>query len=1106
MRRKFWFRLAVGAAVYLLGCQCLFGQLKFEHITIRDGLSQSSVRDILQDSRGFLWFVTVDGLNMYDGYDFTIYRTDQGDATSISSNFLRTICEDWDGNLWIGTNGEGLNRLDWKTGKFFRLRNSLSNPDSLSHDVVRDIVLGREGEIWIGTEGGGLNKMERGDHDGLLKFTRYMSDAENPYSLSSDRIYSLCYGREGILWIGTDGGGLNRFDPKTETFTIYRNDPDDPHSISNDYIRTVFEDSSGAIWIGTFGGGLNRLEKEGNGEIPRGRFDQYRFAPGEVFGLSSDYVLTVFQDRNANLWVGTSGGGVCKMVAPGIFIQYSADPGDPFGLNNDIIYSIYQDRSGVLWFGTENGGVNKLMKNSAFLSHIRKIPNNPNSLNDNPVWSIYQERPGLLWVGTRSGGLNRLKRDKYGIRSVTHYLHNPDDPFSIGHNRIRFITKDQFGTLWVGTDGGGLARMDPDMREAGKFKNYRYEPENPYSIGANRVYTICQDRYGDIWIGTRGGGISVLRMENRSSGIFDNYRHDPDDPGSLSHDFVYTIFEDREGTVWIGTFAGGLNRFNRETRSFTSYRFDVHDPTTICNNAILSIYEDKSGTLWLGTGGGGLNKLDRVRGVFSCYRVGDGLPNDVIYGILEEEVRFGGEDGVLWLSTNRGLCRFNPSTGAIKNYSEKDGLPSDEFNGNAYFKSPVSGEMFFGGIEGMVAFFPDKIKENEFVPPVVITSVLKLNKKMLLPGPVSELGELELSYKDYLFSFTFAALDFTTPRNNRYAYKMEGIHEDWIYTDSMNRRATFTTLPPGEYVFRVKGSNNDNKWNDVGVALNIVIKPPFWQTLWFKLIAGFFIVTAAGAFYRSRVKEVYLRTRMRTELETAHTAQMSIMPQQDPDLEGYDVSGMCLPANEVGGDFFDYICLKRPDSCFGIVVGDVSGKAMKAAMAAVMSDGMIYLKASESESITDILNQLNNSLYHKTDHRIFTAVCIVSLASDTNTLHFVNAGLPDPVLKRDGEIKTLRGGGTRLPVGIVKNTVYEEDSISLRSGDVLVLLTDGITESYDQQEEFYGTGRLHRFLKECATEELPARRIVELILGDIRKFTGEINQSDDMTVVVLKVL
>ena len=1106
MRRKVWIRLLVGAAIFLLGCQCLSGQLKFDHITIRDGLSQSSVRDILQDSRGFLWFVTVDGLNMYDGYEFTIYRTDQGDPTSISSNFLRSICEDWDGNLWIGTNGEGLNRLDWKTNTFVRYHNNLTDSNSISHDVVRDIVLGEKGEIWIGTEGGGLDKMVWDADSGSWNFSHYIADPENPNSLNNDRIYALCYDREGIIWIGTDGGGLNRFDPKTETFTHYVNDPDSPDSLSNDNIRTVFEDSSGSLWIGTFGGGLNRLEKGGGKQAPIGKFDHYRFAPGEVFGLSSDYVLKVFQDRNANLWVGTSGGGVCKMVAPGIFIQYTSDPGDPFGLNNDIIYSIYQDRSGVLWFGTENGGVNKLMKNSAFLSHIRKIPNNPNSLNDNPVWSIYQERPGLLWVGTRSGGLNLLKREKYGVRSVTHYVHQPDNPSSIGHNRIRFVTKDQFGTLWVATDGGGLSRMDPDMREEGAFVNYRHNPENSFSIGADRVYTVCQDSYGDIWIGTRGGGISVLRMENRSSGVFDNYHHHPDDPGSLSHDFVYTIFEDRRGTIWIGTFAGGLNRYNRDTRSFTSYRFDVHNPTTICNNAVLSIYEDKAGMLWVGTGGGGLNKFDRVRGVFTCYREEDGLPNDVVYGILEEEARFGGEEGVLWISTNRGLSRFNPLTGTFKNFSEKDGLPSDEFNGNAYFKSPVTGELFFGGIEGLVAFFPEKIKENEYVPPIVITSVLKLNKKIMLPGPVSELDELELSYRDYLFSFTFAALDFTTPGNNRYAYKMEGIHEDWIYTDSQNRRATFTTLPPGEYVFRVKGSNNDNKWNDQGVSLKIVITPPFWQTMWFRVFAILFIVAAAVAFYRSRVKEVYLRTRMRTELETAHSAQMSIMPQQDPELDGYDVSGMCLPANEVGGDFFDYICLNRPDSCFGVVVGDVSGKAMKAAMAAVMSDGMIYLKASESKSIAEILNRLNNSLYLKTDHRIFTAVCIISLEIATNTLFFVNAGLPDPLLKRGDHIIHLRGSGVRLPVGILKDTIYTEDSMQLEPGDVLVLLTDGITESCDAREEFYGVSRLRRFLNELDTESLAARQVVEAILGDIRKFSGEINQSDDMTVVVVKVL
>ena len=599
-----------------------------------------------------------------------------------------------------------------------------------------------------------------------------------------------------------------------------------------------------------------------------------------------------------------------------------------------------------------------------------------------------------------------------------------------------------------------------------------------------------------MWVGTRVGGLNKF---DRQTETFTHYTNNADDPASLSNDFVYAIREDLSGTLWAGTFAGGLNKFDRETETFTSYRSAVDDPTGLSSDCILCIHVDRSSILWLGTGGGGLNKLNPQTQQFTSYGEEQGLPNAVIYGILEDDA------GNLWLSTNDGISRFNPGAGTFKNYKEIDGLQSNEFNGGAYFRNPRTGEMFFGGINGFNSFYPGKIKDNPHIPPIVITAFLKFNKKIKLPTPITGIKELKLTHRDYVFSFEFAALDFTVPSKNKYAYKMEGLDEDWSHTGAWRRFATYTTLSPGEYTFRVKGSNNDGIWNEEGVSLKIIITPPFWQTWWFQVLAVLVGLLVAIALYKKNMKNLSVKTRMETELQTAHRAQMAIMPQTDPVVEGFDISGLCIPAHEVGGDFFDYLWLDEGQNHLAIAVGDVSGKAMEAAMTAVMSNGIIVSKAFETHSIKDILTFLNKPLYLKTEKQVFTALCIISIDILTKALTYANAGLNPPLLKRGDSVNQLESSGPRFPLGIRKNISYREETFQLQRGDLVVLYSDGISESWNLQEELYGDHRLIRLLETPDTSQLSSREIIARIMDDIKRFSSETTQQDDMTVVVIKV-
>jgi signal transduction histidine kinase/ligand-binding sensor domain-containing protein/DNA-binding response OmpR family regulator len=859
----------------------------FEHISLEHGLSQSSIYEILQDRKGFLWFATEEGLNRYDGYDFVVYRRSLKNPNSVSNNWVLSICEDHNGTLWIGTSGGGLNKFNPEKEEFTSFQTIHGDPHSLSSNYVYSISEGSEGVLWIGTTVG-LNRFDPQRET----FQRYLADTanQNPNRLSHNTVQVIYMDRTGILWLGTRGGGLNKFEPKGETFTQYKNKPGNKKSLSHNVVNSIYEDRAGVLWIGTMGGGLNKFDRE------KETFTRFQAKPGDPHSLSSNEVTAIFEDHSQILWIGTNAGLNTFDRENQSFIQYLANGENTVGLSVNSIRSLYEDRTGVLWVGTYLGGINKYNRLKGRFSHYRRKLNIPNSLSDNRVWAICEDQWGVLWVGT-SNGLNKsdVKREKF-----LHYYNEPGNPKSISHNTVMAIYEDRTAALWIGTRGGGLNRFD---RETGSFIRYQANSTDPNSLSNNTVMSIYEDREGVLWLGTFGG----LNKFDVNREKFTHYQNDPGSLNSLSHNRVLEIYEDRTGTLWVGTFGGGLNRFDRETGTFIHFKADPGNPYSLSDDSIYFIGEDQTGILWIGTDRG-LNKFDRETQRFYRYGMEKGLPNEVIYGILEDG------HGNLWISTNKGLSMFNPEKETFKNFDISDGLQSNEFNIGAFHKSR-NNEMFFGGINGFNSFFPGNIKDNPHKPPIVITDLKILNKSVgigksvngvaILDKHISYISQIKLSYKHAVFSFDYAGLHYVVPRKNQYAYKLEGLENQWNVVG--NRRfATYVHVPPGEYVFRVKGSNNDGVWNEQGVSLKIIIIPPFWKTEWFYFLCFATLLLFAIAIYRFRVRNLKRQEKRLTRLVRERTRELETANRYKSDFLARMSHEIRTPMNSIIG-FADLI-------------------------------------------------------------------------------------------------------------------------------------------------------------------------------------------------------
>jgi len=816
-----------------------YGQVNniaFEHISVENGLSQSSVYAICKDSKGFMWFGTAEGLNRYDGYKFISYKANLSDSNSISDSWITCIFEDSYKNLWIGTHDGGLNLFNYAKEQFSHYKNDSQNHNSLTNNTINAICEGENGLLWIATNYG-INSLDLkkiiNTSPEKQSFSSYKkSEISN---LPNNEIISLCFTADKELWLGTYGGGFSQMNLNKDGSVVFVNYQSNVTCSNN--IWSICQDkvNSKFLWI------LNSNDLEKFDRVTK-EFIHSNKNP-ETSKLFVDLRILI-PDQKGNLWMGTKENGLLKFdTKTGKLDHYKQSNFNITSLSKNNILSIYQDNEGLIWVGTKGGGINK-KRNDKFVHYENKI-NNPKTLNGKSVWAVYKDRSGIIWAGTEQG-LNKLNRTK---DEFTAYTHQDKNPQSISDNSVYSIFEDKDGDFWIGTSNGGLNLMD---RKTGIFKHYKNEPENANSLSFDYVRSIVQDDEGNLWIGTRGGGLNKFDKKKEK---FKEFKNIPNNTNSLSRDRINALLIDKNGILWIATSGGGINRFDTKTETFKWYKNEPLNPNSLNDSDAMSLCEDKEGNIWVGTYEGGLNLFDKTKETFKHYTEQDGLSNNVIYGILEDGT------GKLWLSTNKGISKFDPKEKKFENFDISDGLQHNEFNTGACYKSS-DGEMFFGGINGFNVFNPEKIYKNPIIPPTVITELKIINKKIeigsesALNQSITTTKEITLSYLDYIFSFEFSALSFISSGKNKYKFMLEGFDKDWINADPENRIATYTNLEGGSYTFRIKAANNDGVWNETGTALIIHITPPFWKTWWFKWSLALFFVFCLIGFYFWRVNSL----------------------------------------------------------------------------------------------------------------------------------------------------------------------------------------------------------------------------------------------------------
>lgn len=809
--------------------------LKFLHVGTAEGLSQINVNCIFQDSRGFMWIATRNGLNKYDGYRFINYRYDAKDSTSISNNTVTDIAEDTNGNIWLATQG-GLNMYQRSTGHFIRYLHDNSDPKSIADNIINRL-LWDNGSLWIATQNGGL------DHFNLKSnlFEHHKHVDKDAGSLSDNSARTVYKDDEQRIWVGTAGGGLNLYNSKTNTFANFPYYNTATKSIQGKNVICIFEDKYHQLWLGSQGDGLFLFNRDNK------TFKQFLHNNNDPGSISANTVYALNNDEEGNLWVGTENGGLCILnTRSGKLSVYEHDEIDNNSINGNSVYGICRDRAGNMWVGAFGGGIN-LSKKTTSSFNLYRHNSRPQSLSNNYVLDFAEDSQHKIWIGTDGGGLNKFDPVS---KTFSNYKQQPNGKNGITGNYVLTVKPDYEGNIWIGTWGDGLSILNP---KTNSFTNYKHDNAKPQGIASNNIYYILHTRDKKTWLAVFNNGLDCY---DHKTGVFTHYHSDTNNPKTISSDRPYVMLEDSHNNFWVGTSDGGLNLLDRKTGIFKRF---MHDERTnsISNNGVTDIFEDSKGRLWLATLSG-LDLFDPVKSHFTTFTKKDGLPSDIIYAIRQDDA------GDLWISNNGGLSKFNPETKTFYNYTVEDGLQGDEFKPHSALKASDK-TIYFGGINGFNSFLPGKVLKQANFAPLVITSFLLFNKPLAIavnaqdPSPlkndITDTRQLTLSYKQSVFSFEFAALDYASVDRKQYAYFLDGFDKEWNYIGNHNS-ALYTNLPPGHYEVKLKYRNSQGVWSPVMAPLQITIVPPFWLTWWFITLATIVFVGAIYGLFKYRIRAV----------------------------------------------------------------------------------------------------------------------------------------------------------------------------------------------------------------------------------------------------------
>ncbi|WP_298537501.1 hybrid sensor histidine kinase/response regulator transcription factor [uncultured Algibacter sp.] len=836
-----------------------YGQnnIYFDHITTDNGLSQSDVNSIYQDNQGFMWFATHEGLNKYDGYNFTVYNPGFNVSNSISSNLIYALTGSDDGNLWVGTTGNGLNYFNKSLEKFMLFEHNDKDPHSLKNNQISSLLKDKKDRLWVGSLDG-IDLLDLKNGLKTIKFQHFKLNQNNIFQQrGNNAVHNIFEDKQGNIWVG---GNLGLYKLSIDqNGNYYFNHVSRLIKLGNRSVRSINQDIFGRLIIGTNNGLFILKAGKGTNWVER---------------IGDGFINTILAEEG-RIWAGTNNGLLylenhVANANPVLKRTFVYDPMNPNSISKNIITSIYKDRTGIIWVGTNGGGVNKFDPARKDFKHVKKNLN-PNSLSYDKIRSMFEDSNGTLWIGTEGGGLNMLTKNKDDstYSEFVNYttLTKPFTIIEVERNNKKIL-------LIGGGDIPGVYQLDitdPNKIKESNIKSF-------YKISGN-VFSLLEDSNKNLWVGTYNRGISRwLYDESTNDYKKDILAHDITDTLSVSNNIIRNIFEDSKGNIWFAT-GKGLCKLSPDQITKKKPKFDIYtnrpsDNKSISHNYNLEIFESRNGDIWIGTLGGGLNKFvpasspeeaDR----FISYKIKDGLPNNVIKGILEDE------EGHLWISTNKGISKFNPDLGTFKNYDLNDGLQSNEFQELARLKRQ-NGELLFGGINGFNAFYPKNIENNIYPAETVITKFSisnkpvqigkEINGRTILNKTVNNTDKIVLKYNENNFSFEFAALHFASPQKNNFAYMLEGFDKSWIFTNPNKRFATYTNLPHKTYTLKVKTSNNDGLWDSSPSEIKIKITPPFWKTP----IAYFlYILMVLGLLFLFR-RFTIIRTTKKHQLEIEH--------------------------------------------------------------------------------------------------------------------------------------------------------------------------------------------------------------------------------------------
>lgn len=805
-----------------------------------------------QDSLGFIWIGTQEGLLKYDGYKTKNYKQIPFDSTSLSSNFINDIEGDKIGNLWIGTSGGGLNYFDQRTEKFTHYLNEPDKQNSLGGNTINKIIVNDDGALWLSIFQNGFTNV-KWDRLGNPIYTRYMNNEKIPQQIQFYGLLDMYKDKQGYLWLGTVGFGLERLNIKTGERINYKHDPDDPNSISHNIVSSICEDEFGDLWLGTgfsvfaTGGGLNMFDRKTE------KFTHYRHNPKNNAGIGSDIITSIFIDSDNILWIGSHNEGIQKISLEELLSNPNAEFNYVEYLRNLNYSPFYEDNQRNIWISI-NGSfyMRRYDKNKNIFPYATPLKNNPNSLRSYEVASIFVDSKEYVWFGYFKEGLSKFDplTDKF-----KHYQHKPGKPNSISENSIISICEDIEGNIWLATKSSGIDILNPNNDT---FTHIKENPKDSTALFSNLVHWLLPSKSGNIWVALNTLGLQLFDSNTKEFIRFDN------DPITKGNKIVNSLFEDNKGNLWIGTLNSGLYVINLENNQIISTNHFQHDKNNIqslSNNTVLDIIQSQvydTTAMWIATNIG-LNRLDLKTKTITHISETDGLPSNYILKILEDN------DGNLWFTTSVGITKYNPINKKIRNYGKEDGLPTVRFStGRSNSCKDKDGRIYIAG-DGVLVFDPKNIKVNNFIPPIRLTDFKIFHTSVELDTSIQYKKRLVMTYKENTFSFEFAALNFNNALQNQFAYKLDGFHDNWINIGT-DRTVSFTNLDPGEYVFKVKGSNNDGVWNEKGTSIKVLILPPWWATWWFRAIALIFLISFGYLIYRYRVNQLLQLERIRVQI------------------------------------------------------------------------------------------------------------------------------------------------------------------------------------------------------------------------------------------------